>query len=300
MGNPTATTAPSPPRIGGAADRAGSGPACSDLKWIALFTDSVRRERVSASTLEAYSLDLAMLARWATSRGQDLLALSTADLTRYVAERVGQGTQLSTLARHRASFRRFYAFLISHGSLALNPAVALSLPQAPGIPSRPVRDEVLRVLLQSPPRRPQLARTSAYRVQRDHAIVCMLYGTELGISDVRLLRWQQIDEHRKRVRAPMRNGALRTYDLDPALIASLAAVREGWSSAGFEHAESSYCFPTASGLPMSRQALRHVVQRWAKERGQSGTVTPSALRQTGRAAQSRPRRPASAVAIVVG
>ena len=240
-----------------------------------------------------------MLARWATSRGQDLLALSTADLTRYVAERVGQGTQLSTLARHRSSFRRFYAFLIRHGSIVVNPAVALWLPQAPGIRSRQVRDEVLRVLLQSPPCRPQLSRTSAYRVQRDHAVVCMLYGTELGISDVRLLRWQQIDEHRNRVRAPERNGDLRTYDLDPTLVASLTAVREGWASAGFEHAESSYCFPTASGLPMSRQALRLVVQRWAKERGQSETVTPSALRQTGRARQPGPRRGATAVAVLV-
>ena len=293
MRNRTATAAPSARRISEATDGGDPG-----REWIALFTESVRRERVSASTLEAYSLDLAMLARWATSRGQHLRALSTVDLTRYVAERVGKGTQLSTLGRHRSSFRRFYAFLLTHGSIAINPAVALRLPQAPGIRSRRVRDEVLRVLLQSPPRRPHMSRISAYRVQRDHAVVCMLYGTELGISDVRLLRWHQIDEHRNILRAPVRNGALRTFNLDPTLLASLAAVREGWASAGFEHAESSYCFPTASGLPMSRQALRLLVQRWAKERGQSETVTPSALRQTGRARQSGPRRPATAVAVV--
>ena len=56
---------------------------------------------MSASTLEAYTLDLAMLSRWAARPGDlDLVQLTSADLTRYVVDRAAQGIQLSTLARH--------------------------------------------------------------------------------------------------------------------------------------------------------------------------------------------------------
>ncbi|MEQ1800954.1 MAG: site-specific integrase [Gammaproteobacteria bacterium] len=267
-------------------------------EWIDRFTRSARDERhVSASTLEAYGLDLAILSRWAAGRGKHLDALSTADLTGYVVERAAEGIQLSTLARHMSSFRRFYAFLVHHGAVALNPAAAVLVPQGLRPGSGLVRAEVVRSLLRAP-RGDFVSPASAYRARRDHAIVCMLYGTGLGISDVRLLRWQQIDEHWHVVRVPLRDGAIRSFVLDETLMGILKTLHESAATNGFSPAQGAYCFPTASGLPMTRQALCHVVRKWASECGQEQGVTPSALRQTGRAHQfgRRPSRSAPAVA----
>jgi integrase/recombinase XerD len=244
---------------------------------------------VSASTLEAYTVDLALLSRWAAGPERDLLDLSAADLTRYVAERAGQGTQYSTLARHLSSFRRFYEFLVGQGVVALNPATVVSVPQALRNRSTGVGDDVVRALLKPPPE-PFATPVSAFRARRDHAIVCMLYGTGLGISDVRLLREEQVDTDRSVVRVPFRSGALRSFALDPTLLAALAALHQARALAGSDLAESNYCFPTSSGLPMTRQALCHAVRKWALERGQAGAVTPSALRQAGLARHFR-RRP---------
>jgi len=260
--------------------------ATAGLEWVGLFTRSALRERqVSASTLEAYTLDLAMLSRWAAGLGMDLLELSSADLTRYVAERAAQGIQLSTLARHLSSFRRFYSFLVNHAAIARSPAEDVPVPH----PLRPraglVRDDVVRSLLRAP-RRQFPSPAAAYRAQRDHAIVCMLYGTGLGISDVRLLRWQQVDAHWRVVRAPLRSGAQRSFGLDATLLGLLKALHGSAEANGLNVANSGYCFPAASGLPMTRQALCHVVRRWASECGQAQPVTPSAIRQTGRAHQS--------------
>lgn len=264
-----------------------------DLEWVALFTQSALRERqVSASTLEAYTLDISMASRWAAGQGRDLLDLAAADLKRYVVERAAQGTRLSTLARHLSSLRRFYAFLVSQGAIAVNPASAVLVPQALRPESCLVRRDVLGSLLR-PPHRQFPSPASAYRARRDHAIVCMLYGTDLGVSDVRLLRWQQIDEHWQVVRTPMRNGALRSFVLDATLLRALQALRDVGAQGGFYPATSVYCFPTAAGLPMTRQALCHVVRKWASDCGQDQVVTPSALRQTGRAHQFN-RRPLAA------
>lgn len=270
----------------------------SDVEWVTLFTqEAVQGRQLSASTLEAYTLDLAVLCRWAAGREQGLLDLSTTDLTRYIVERAAQGTQQSTLARHLSSFRRFFAFLVSHRAITASPAAAVIVPQAPRHESGLVRDDVLRMLLRSPHVQfPTLA--AAYRAQRDHAIVCMLYGTGLGISDVRLLRWQQIDEHRHVVRAPLRNGVLRSFVLDSSALEPLVVLRYAAATDAVCPATSPYCFPTASGLPMTRQAFCHVVRKWATERGLAQVVTPSSLRQAGRAHRfgRRLSRPAPALA----
>ena len=273
-------------------------PARPDVEWIALFTQNALTERqVSASTLEAYTLDLAMLSRWAAGQDLGLLTLTTTDLTRYVVERAAQGTQLSTLARHLSSYRRFFSFLVGHGAIRSNPAAAVLVPQALRQASGLVRDDILRVLLQ-PPRAQFNSTGAAYRAQRDHAIICVLYGTGLGISDVRLLRWEQIDEDWQIVRVPLRNGSLRSVVLDGPVLNALRALHEVVVTHTFVQAHSAYCFPTASGLPMTRQALCHMVRKWASECGEDQVVTPSALRQTGLAHQltRRPSRRVPAVA----
>lgn len=271
-------------------------PGRSGAEWVALFTQSALRERqVSASTLEAYTLDLAMLSRWAAGQERHLLELTTTDLTRYFVERAAQGTQPSTLARHLSSFRRFYSFLASHEAIVVNPAANVLVPQALRQEAGLLRDDVVHSLLRAP--RGQFpSPAAAYRAQRDHAIVCMLYGTGLGITDVRLLRWQQIDEHCHVIRVPLRNGALRSHVLDAVLLAVLRTLHEAAAMNGLNPACSAYCFPTASGLPMTRQALCHLVRKWASGCGQDQVVTPSSLRQTGRARQlcQRPLRPAPA------
>jgi site-specific recombinase XerD len=100
-------------------------------EWAGLFIRNSQAERrVSSSTLEAYTLDLAMASRWAVEQQTDLVGLTTADLKRYVAERARQGTLPSTIARQMSSLRRFYSFLVVQGVIAANPAAAVILAKA--------------------------------------------------------------------------------------------------------------------------------------------------------------------------
>ncbi len=259
-------------------------------QWLRLFAQFAREERrVSASTLEAYALDMAMLSRWAAGQRKDLLGLTTGDLTRYITQHREQGSHPSTLARHLSSYRCFYAFVMSQGALAINPAAAVLVPQVIRQEARRVPDDVLRALLRPPALR-YPSPVSAYRARRDHTIVCMLYGTSLGISDIRLLCWRQIDEQWQVIRVPLRNGEVRSFVFDGTLLAGLKALRSLAANTGLDDVDNPYCFPTASGLPMTRQAFCHVVRKWARQRGRVEAVTPSALRQAGRVYQGQRRR----------
>lgn len=268
--------------------------ANAGLLWAERFTQRlVEEQRVSASTLEAYTLDMTMVSRWAAGQERDLLWLTAADLARYVTDRLEQGTQRSTVARHISSCRRFYAFLLQEGIIATNPAAAVAAPPVLRPAPALVTNDALRVLLR-PPVRQFPTPMAEYRGRRDHALVCTLYGTSLGISNVRLLRWPQIDELREVIRLPLPKGKVRNFALDTRLLPVLKSLRRCVATIEVDPAQDSYCFPTSSGLPMTRQAMSRVVRKWAQDCGRSELVTPSALRQAGRAhvANRRALRPA--------
>lgn len=247
------------------------GPADMSAQWMARFAQQMRDERrVRAGTLAAYLCDIAMLARWAVQEKSSLLNLAGADLARYLGERFEQGTRASTLERQLSGWRRFYAFLVEQGALVASPVAAVHGLRLTRHEPRQVPDEVLGKLLQ-PVSGGDTASVAAYRARRNHAIVWTLYATDLGVSDVRLLRWPQIDEKL----------------LDARGLAVFKTLRDFTAMAGPVQGASAWCFPTASGVPMSRQALCHVVRKWARDCGSAEVVTPSMLRQSGRAQQTR-------------
>ena len=262
-------------------------------QWLEVFSQRALAERrASASTREAYTLDVTMLSRWAISQDKHLLNLDADDLTRYLSERYRSGTHPSTLARQLSSCRSFYAFLLSQGVGTHNPAEAVAAPRVTPRRRRLVPDDVLgRVLRRRNP--PVASVASAFRAQRDHAIVCMLYDTPLGISEIRLLRWQQIDDQWQAVVVPGRNGVSRSVVLTARLLEALKELRRRMASWGFDAGDTPYCFPTSTGLPMSRQALCFAVRKWAEECAPQEVMTPSALRQTGLAHQARRGRAAT-------
>lgn len=267
-----------------------SDPPEASSPWVARFAQRMREEhRVRASTLEAYTCDIALLSRWAVKEQISLLRLTGADLARYLSERLDRGTRVSTLDRQLSSWRRFYAFLVSQGALAASPVATVRGPRVIRQEPRQVPDELLSKLLQPASAR-DASSGSAYRAHRDHAIVWTLYASGLGVSDVRLLRWPQVDESSLVIDVPHGDGPALSVVLDAQGREVFRALRGSAAAAGPEQGTTSYCFPTASGLPMSRQALCHVVRKWAENCGSAVVVTPSMLRQTGRAHHAQRRR----------
>ena len=256
--------------------------------WLERFIHcAVADHGVSANTREAYTLDITVVRRWAERRGQDLLKLSSADLAEYVRERSEEGLHASTLARHISSCRRFFDFLVAAGCRGDNPALGIRVRrQQPHDSTVPVSAEAVKQLL-SPPSTENLPPITAYRRWRDHAIVCLLYGTRLGVSDVRLLRWDQVNLSARTINVEGRAGSVKAMPMTAITASSLVALREAALQAAPEIANAPYCFPTTARLPMSRQALCYTVRKWSRERGDHSVVTPSMLRRSGRVATRR-------------
>ena len=142
------------------------------------YLDHLRvARRLSAASLEAYSRDLAQLARFAEARGCPLSALGRHDLEAFTRGLVAQPYSPRSAARVVSAVRGFYKFLVLSRRLDDSPAAELRPPRAwPALPRFLSGDDVERLL-----GAPDL---TTPRGLRDRALIEVLYATGLRVSEL--------------------------------------------------------------------------------------------------------------------
>jgi integrase/recombinase XerD len=144
----------------------------------------------SPRTVDAYGRDLRELAGRLDA---PLAGATTAELERYVAELRGRGLASSTIARRIAAARSFYRHLQLLGVRPDNPAAEVDLPRR--------RRKLPRTL--SPGEAERLieaARGTTPRDLRDRALVELLYGAGLRVSEAVSLERAGVDLEQRLVR----------------------------------------------------------------------------------------------------
>src|SRR3954471_8542004 len=129
--------------------------------------------RRSPRTVEAYRRDLAALASYL---GKPPSAASVDELERYTAQLRADGLAVSTIARRTAAARSFYRHQQLLGARGDNPAASVRLPRrAKPLPKTLSPGEAERLI--------QAAAGTEPRALRDQALVELLYGAGLRVSD---------------------------------------------------------------------------------------------------------------------
>lgn len=139
------------------------------LTWLA-----AERGR-SANTLSAYRRDLAQYVSWLGGRALD--DVGAADLEAYVAHLRGSGKAPASIARAVVAVRGLHRFLAEEGDADRDPGAAVATPRVPrGLPKALSENEVgslLGAVVGFDP-----------RARRDRAILEVLYGAGLRISEL--------------------------------------------------------------------------------------------------------------------
>jgi len=147
--------------------------------------------RLAPRTVEAYRRDLRDLERWL----DDGAANATADrLAAYVAQLRADGLAATTIARRVAALRSFYRHQMLLGARPDNPAAELDLPRRRrALPKTLSPGEVERLI--------EAATGTTPRSLRDRALVELLYGAGLRVSEAVGLERASVDLEQRLVRA---------------------------------------------------------------------------------------------------
>ena len=141
---------------------------------------SVER-RLAVNSVDGYARDLALLARFAVSRGTPVESLGRTELEAFVRGWMSSGRSPRSVARAVACYRGFYRFLLMEHLIRVSPADDLRPPRAwKSLPRYLSIDEVDLLLAQPDVGTP--------RGLRDRALIELLYATGMRVSELIGLR----------------------------------------------------------------------------------------------------------------
>lgn len=240
-------------------------------------------KHLAAKTREAYGRDLKQfLAFMANHNGglidlKGLSGLGPRDFRAYLAERRRQGIASRSLARTLSALRVFFVFLERRG-LAKNDALAsISVPKTAHSVPKPVGlDQAKGIVTQT--RAGAAANAPEWTIARDTAVITLLYGSGLRISEALGLNREEAPVGRTdMLRITGKGGKTRAV---PVLPVAQRAVERYLDLCPRELAPDGPLFIGQQGKRLSPRIIQLVMQRLRGALGLPRTATPHALRHS--------------------
>lgn len=209
---------------------------------------------LAPSSVAVYSRDLEAFFVWLDDSAPE--AVTRRHLRRYLAHLDSQRLARRTIARKASVLRRYYGWLVRTGRLAADPTVGLSAPRGDARLPRVLRGDEVEALIAG-----HTARVEAddeWRRVRDGAVVELLYGSGLRVSEVCGLAEAALDLDRRRVTVLGKGSKERVVPLSEPAVAALRrwlGLRPGVA----RHAGS--LFVNTKGGPLTPRDVRRVLDR---------------------------------------
>jgi integrase/recombinase XerD len=231
---------------------------------------AVSAARLAPRTVDAYRRDLAALAGWL---GHSPTTATREELEGYLAELRAEGLAASTIARRLAAARAFFRHRVLIGASAENPAADVTPPKrARRLPRTLSPGEAERLV--------EAASGTKPRDLRDRALVELLYGAGLRVSEAVGLERGGVDLDERLVRSIGKGGKERIVPLGRR---GAEALRRYLSRGRpfLDRRHRPELFLNAQGGALTRAGAFLILRRLADKAGlEPGRVHPHLLRHS--------------------
>jgi integrase/recombinase XerD len=240
------------------------------------FLGHVGVERgLARNTVEAYARDLAGFSGFLDEQGVDHLSeLQREHVTAFVRALEARGQGARSRARALVSVRRLLLFAQTEKLLDHDPLHGIEGPRVTVPLPRTLRPEETEALMAS-------ADPSTPLGSRDRAMLEVLYGAGLRVSELVSLPYSALDSRGGLLRVLGKGGKERVVPLGEAALEALRRyLREGRDALlGSRPDESHALFLTRRGRPMTRQNFFELIRKRAVAAGiPKERVSPHVLR----------------------
>ncbi|MEE6207794.1 MAG: tyrosine recombinase XerC [Alphaproteobacteria bacterium] len=245
---------------------------------IARWQNWLLKERLySKHTLDAYSRDLALFLQQISPEKNvsldDLASLEVRNFRSFLSSRAAHYINKNSMGRELSSIKNFFKWL-DVNEIIKNPAISIiSSPRKPKIlPKALDVDDAFNVLIEAK----DIAQ-SAWQGLRDKAVLTLLYGCGLRISEALALNVGDINAKSEFLRIKGKGNKERIVPLLPIIWQNIAAYL---AKSPYSTNVGEPLFVGARGERLSPRIIQRQLQKLRGRIGLSDTLTPHALRHS--------------------
>lgn len=233
----------------------------------------LRVERgLSENTISAYEQDLAQFYEYCQAERLLLHEVTQHHVREFLAYIGGTGLSARTRARKVAALRGFFQYLVDEGVLGSDPTGDLESPKftmtLPDVLSIPEVDKLLNT--------PRLDKPTGYR---DRAILEVLYGAGLRVSELVELNVDDVDELGY-VRCMGKGSKERIVPIGRSALTAVALYTQSARPRLVRNPRESALFLNARGERLTRQSVWKMLKKYAKDCGIKQEISPHTLRHS--------------------
>ena len=167
----------------------------TETSW--MLTEFIQAVPLANSTLSVYQRDLEAFLVWVERLGAESPGQVTRlTVRRYLASLSTRALAPRTIARKAAALRRYFAWLTVTGVIPTDPTAGISSPRGPAKLPRILTADELQQLIDEPS---TAALAQPAVAARDAAVLELLYGSGLRVSELCSLNLQSLELERRRL-----------------------------------------------------------------------------------------------------
>ncbi len=226
----------------------------------------------SPLTIRNYASDIGHFLRWCTEKAEDPLATNRQRFRDYLGELREAGIVAASITRRTSTIHGFYKYLLRENATAKDLLYGVALPKRPKRLPKVMEPSVVEALLAAPD-------LSTPQGLRDRAILELLYGGGLRISELGALNVRDIDSHEGASIVHGKGAKERLVLFGRAAIGALEHYLEAGRPSlamGPEHA----LFLNRSGGRLSPRSVQLLIKQHALRAGIAQDVWPHLLRHS--------------------
>lgn len=228
---------------------------------------------LSQNTLDAYTTDVSHLLTFLEERSMTATEVTPPDLHEFLVTLNEMGIALRSQARIIAGFRAFFRFLRMEGAISSDPSTLIEAPHgARALPDVLTLEEIDSMISMIPPDKDESL--------RNHAIIEMLYGSGLRVSELTGARVSRLNLEEGFLIVDGKGAKQRMVPISPAAISLLSDYLRERAAGKIASDAADTIFLNRRGHGLSRVMVFYIVRDLAAMAGIRKKVSPHTLRHS--------------------
>jgi integrase/recombinase XerD len=228
---------------------------------------------LSDNSVTAYELDFKRLKTYMEAHQIDVVRATFDDLQAFVFETFKEIKSAKTQARLLSSIHSFYRFLLYHRYIEQDPSELLEMPRVEKhLPEVLTLEEIDAMIAQIDMSKPE--------GHRNRAIIEMLYGSGLRVSELTELRLSHIYRQEGYMRILGKGSKQRLVPISPVADEQFGYWLQDRSQLDIKPEYADIAFLNHYGRQLTRAMIFTIVKRLAEAAGIRKTISPHTLRHS--------------------